>query len=143
MSARRYTLTPVPATPAATRNIMKKKSASSARGAGARWSPAFVKRIRKTHNLSQTALALMTGVGLNTVYLWEKGLTKPRAAARARVEQLAKADSREVAARLRKVGLTEGMKKPGRKPKSAKSAKSAARKAPKSASRKKAARRRK
>jgi DNA-binding transcriptional regulator YiaG len=121
---------------------MKKKSASSARGAAARWSPAFVKRIRKTHNLSQTALALMTGVGLNTVYLWEKGLTKPRAAARARVEQLAKADTREVAARLRKVGLTEGMKKPGRKPKSA-SAKAAGRKAPKAAARKKSARRRK
>ncbi|MDA1259166.1 MAG: helix-turn-helix transcriptional regulator, partial [Planctomycetota bacterium] len=98
---------------------MKKKSASSARGAAARWSPAFVKRIRKTHNLSQTALALMVGVGLNTVYLWEKGLTKPRAAARARVEELAKADPRAVMARLRKVGLTEGMKKPGRKPKSA------------------------
>lgn len=99
---------------------MKKKTAS---GAASRWSSALVKRIRKTHNLSQTALAMMTGVGLNTVYLWEKGLTKPRAAARARVEELARADAREVARRLRKVGLTEGMKKPGRKPKSAAKAK--------------------
>lgn len=97
----------------------------------ARWSPAFVKRIRKTHNLSQTALALMVGVGLNTVYLWEKGLTKPRAAAKARVEELAKADVRDVQRRLRKVGLTEGMKKPGRKPKAlaAKAGKSAKKKA--------------
>lgn len=110
---------------------MKKKSASSARGAAARWSPALIKRIRKSHNLSQTALALMVGVGLNTVYLWEKGLTKPRAAARTRVEALAKADAREVVQRLRKVGLKEGMKKPGRKPKSASAKKAPKRKAAK------------
>ena len=122
---------------------MKNKAASSARGAAARWSPAFIKRIRKTHNLSQTALALMVGVGLNTVYLWEKGLTKPRAAARIRVEELAKADAGEVSRRLRKVGLDEGMKKPGRKPKSAAAKRAPARKPAKAAKRKTGAKRRK
>ncbi len=120
---------------------MKKKSASSTGGKAGRWSSSTVKKIRKAHGLSQTALALMVGVGLNTVYLWEKGLTQPRAAARKRVEELARASGPEVQRALRKVGLNEGMKKPGRKPNSAKKAGASKAKAP--ARRKKAAKRRK
>lgn len=86
------------------------------RAADGRWSPAAVKQIRQRHKLSQTALARMVGVGLNTVYLWEKGLTHPRAGVRARVLKLTKAGGPEVKALLRKAGLKEGMKKPGRKP---------------------------
>lgn len=102
-----------------------KSSAAQARSrtAGGRWSPAVVKQIRKRHQLSQTALARMVGVGLNTVYLWEKGLTHPRAGVRARVLQLAKEGAAEIKARLRQAGLKEGMKKPGRKPKRAAKAK--------------------
>lgn len=91
--------------------------------AGGRWSPSVVKQLRKRHQLSQTALAQMVGVGLNTVYLWEKGQTSPRAGVRARVLQLTKASAPEVKARLRKVGLKVGMKKPGRKPQGARKAK--------------------
>ncbi len=92
--------------------------AAMARGVSAsgRLSPAFVKQIRKRHQLSQTALALMLGVGLNTVYLWEKGITQPRAGARAKIRELSKSGDAEMAKRLRKIGLNEGMKKPGRKP---------------------------
>jgi len=102
-----------------------KSSASQARSraAGGRWSPSLVKQLRKRHQLSQTALARMVGVGLNTVYLWEKGLTNPRAGVKARVLQLSKASAADVKARLRKAGLKEGMKKPGRKPKRAAKAK--------------------
>lgn len=98
-----------------------KSSAVKARSnaAGGRWSPSVVKQLRKRHQLSQTALARMVGVGLNTVYLWEKGLTAPRAGVRARVLLLSKCTEAEVKAGLRKVGLKEGMKKPGRKPKRA------------------------
>ena len=96
-----------------------KSSAAKARNhaAGGRWSPSVVKQLRKRHQLSQTALARMVGVGLNTVYLWEKGLTQPRAGVRARVLRLTRSSAAEVKAGLRKVGLKEGMKKPGRKPK--------------------------
>jgi DNA-binding transcriptional regulator YiaG len=89
---------------------------ASSRSASARWSPSIVKSIRKRNVLSQSALAQMVGVGLNTVYLWEKGVTQPRAGVRARVLELAKANGPEVARRLKKAGLKEGMKKPGRKP---------------------------
>lgn len=118
---------------------MKKKTAT--RPGSARWSPALVKRIRKTHRLSQTALAMMVGVGLNTVYLWEKGLTRPRAGAAARVAELAKASAADVKRRLRKVGLTEGMKKPGRKPKSETAKRGGRAAAARKPARKKAARR--
>lgn len=91
-------------------------SMARSRSAGGRWSPSVVKNIRKRHVLSQTALARMVGVGLNTVYLWEKGLTQPRAGVRARVLELAKVNGAEIARRLKKAGLKEGMKKPGRKP---------------------------
>lgn len=91
--------------------------------AGGRWSPSVVKQLRKRHQLSQTALARMVGVGLNTVYLWEKGQTSPRAGVRAQVLQLTKASALEVKAELRKAGLKVGMKKPGRKPKRAGKAK--------------------
>lgn len=98
-----------------------KSSAAKARSssAGGRWSSSVVKQLRKRHQLSQTALARMVGVGLNTVYLWEKGLTQPRAGVRARVLLLSKCSEAEIKAGLRKVGLKEGMKKPGRKPKKA------------------------
>ena len=102
--------------------MKRKKSAArttARRPAAGRWSPSIVKRIRKRHRLSQTALARMVGVGLNTVYLWEKGLTQPRRAARARVLGLVRAGEAEILGLLRKAGLKEGMKKPGRKPKSA------------------------
>lgn len=79
----------------------------------------LVKQLRKRHQLSQTALARIVGVGLNTVYLWEKGRTQPRAGVRARVQQMTKCNEAQVKALLRKAGLKEGMKKPGRKPKRA------------------------
>jgi DNA-binding XRE family transcriptional regulator len=95
-----------------------KPIAAMARGvsAGGPLSPTFVKQIRNRHQLSQTALALMLGVGLNTVYLWEKGITQPRAGARAKIRELSKSGGAEMQKRLRKIGLKEGMKKPGRKP---------------------------
>jgi transcriptional regulator with XRE-family HTH domain len=80
---------------------------------------AQVKQLRKRHQLSQTALARMLGVGLNTVYLWEKAATQPRAGVRARLLHMTKCSEAEVKALLRKAGLKEGMKKPGRKPKRA------------------------
>lgn len=95
------------------KNVANMARSSSA---SARWSPSIVKSIRKRHVLSQSALAKMVDVGLNTVYLWEKGVTQPRAGVRARVLELARVNGAEIARRLKKAGLKEGMKKPGRKP---------------------------
>ncbi len=81
-----------------------------------------VSTLRKRHRLSQDALSKLLGVGLNTVWSWEKGRSNPRAKAAAEIAALSAATTEEVQARLKAVGLSTGRKKPGRKPGSTKKA---------------------
>jgi len=74
-----------------------------------------VTRLRKQHSLSQGALATLLGVGLNTVWLWEQGRTKPRAKQQEAMAELAGLSEAAMKRRLAKVGLKTGRNKPGRK----------------------------
>lgn len=113
---------------------------------GGTFASSSVAKLRSKHNLSQGSLAKLLGVGLNTVWLWEQGRTRPRAKQLAGLEELAAMSSAGVKRRLTAVGLSTGRNKPGRKPGSTK-AKAAtrtgkkAKKAKKKASPKKAAKR--
>lgn len=93
--------------------------ASSRKAAGADtpgWRMTTVGAVRKTHGLSQNALAKLLGVGLNTVWLWEKGRTVPRVKQREALIEMRQIDKKEMAKRLLAVGLKTGKSKPGRKP---------------------------
>lgn len=95
--------------------------------------------LRKKHNLSQGSLAKLLGVGLNTVWLWEQGRTRPRAKQQEGLEEIANLSGAALKRRLSAVGLDKGRNKPGRKPGSTK-AKLAAQKAAKKTTAKKAKR---
>ncbi|PCJ53443.1 MAG: hypothetical protein COA70_09090 [Planctomycetota bacterium] len=84
--------------------------------------------LRKQHHLSQGSLATLLGVGLNTVWLWEKGRTRPRVKQQEGLDAIAGMSSLQLKRRLTAVGIKEGKSKPGRKPGSTK-AKLAAKKA--------------
>jgi len=107
------------------------KTKASATKTSGDWN-AKVTRLRKKHKLSQKALAMLLGVSLNTVWMWEQGRTSPRAAQASKIEELLALGDTAIKNRLQKVGLSEGRSKPGRKPGKA-SAKKAAKKPAKKA----------
>lgn len=76
--------------------------------------------LRKKHNLSQGSLAKLLGVGLNTVWLWEQGRTRPRAKQQEGLDEIAGLSGLALKRRLAAVGLSTGRNKPGRKPGSTK-----------------------
>ncbi len=127
-------------------SLRREASRGSALGGGDDWSPTRLRELRRRFDLSQTALAKLLGVGLNTVWLWEKGETRPRSKkVLQQVAALEKLTPERMQRKLKSVGLSEGRKKPGRKPGSGKKAggtKKSAKKpaAPKRAKRKPAAR---
>lgn len=86
--------------------------------------PAFrssaVGDLRKQHHLSQSSLAALLGVGLNTVWLWEKGRTQPRVKQQEGLDEIAALSPLQLKRRLTAVGIKEGKSKPGRKPGSTK-----------------------
>ena len=84
--------------------------------------------LRKQHHLSQGSLAALLGVGLNTVWLWEKGRTRPQVKQQEGLDALSAMSALQLKRRLTAAGIKEGKSKPGRKPGSTK-AKLAARKA--------------
>jgi len=90
-------------------------SATKAPKGGGQWA-GKIARLRKTHHLSQKAMALLVGVSLNTVWLWEQGRTSPRAAQASKIQELSGLSAASLKTRLKKVGLQEGRSKPGRKP---------------------------
>jgi transcriptional regulator with XRE-family HTH domain len=72
---------------------------------------------RARHDLSQRAVAELLGVSLNTVWMWEQGRSRPRAAQAEALEELGGLSAAALKRRLKAVGLEEGRAKPGRKPK--------------------------
>ncbi|RMH01392.1 MAG: XRE family transcriptional regulator [Planctomycetota bacterium] len=78
-----------------------------------------ISAIRRRHGLSQASLAKLVGVGLNTVWSWEKGKSTPRRRQLAAIAELRSLGKKEMLERLASVGLESGRKKPGRKPGSA------------------------
>jgi len=80
------------------------------------WSGSTVTGLRKKHQLSQSALAKLLGVGINTVWLWEQNRTSPRVKQQDGIMELVELSALQVRRRLTKVGLVEGRSKPGRKP---------------------------
>ena len=56
--------------------------------------------LRRRLKLTREEFAALTGVSANTVYLWEKGTTSPRATARAALVQLRGIGVREAKHRL-------------------------------------------
>jgi transcriptional regulator with XRE-family HTH domain len=95
----------------------KAVSAPAAAPAGNKraWNGSTVTNLRKSHQLSQNALAKLLGVGINTVWLWEQNRTSPRAKQQEGIAALCELSSLQIRRRLTKVGLTEGRSKPGRK----------------------------
>ena len=81
-----------------------------------RWRKDTIAVLRKRHDLSQAALAKLLGVGLNTVWSWEKGRSNPRSKQLHGIAELRALDKKALAERLEAVGLSSGRKKPGRKP---------------------------
>ncbi len=79
----------------------------------------IVTDVRTKHDLSQSTLAKLVGVGLNTVWLWENGRTCPRMRQQALLEELLALSTLQMKRRLAKIGLKQGRNKPGRKPGSA------------------------
>ncbi|MHC4837857.1 MAG: helix-turn-helix domain-containing protein [Planctomycetota bacterium] len=75
--------------------------------------------LRARHDLSQRAVAELLGVSLNTVWMWEQGRSRPRAAQAEGLEELGGLSAAALKRRLKAVGLEEGRAKPGRKPKAA------------------------
>ncbi len=115
-------------------SLRREASRSSAFGGADDWSPTRLRELRRRFDLSQTALAKLLGVGLNTVWLWEKGETRPRSKAVLRqVAALEKLSPEQMQRKLKSVGLSEGRKKPGRKPGSGKKAGAAKKTAKKTA----------
>ncbi|MDA0667902.1 MAG: hypothetical protein O3A95_10450 [Planctomycetota bacterium] len=76
--------------------------------------------LRKQHHLSQGSLAGLLGVGLNTVWLWEKGRTRPRVKQQEGLDEIANLSAPQLKRRLTAAGIKEGKSKPGRKPGSTK-----------------------
>lgn len=76
--------------------------------------------LRKQHHLSQGSLAALLGVGLNTVWLWEKGRTRPRVKQQEGLDEVANLSALQLKRRLTAAGIKEGKSKPGRKPGSTK-----------------------
>ncbi len=109
-------------------NALKKAVASgapapaeaAAEAPAIRWRKDTVAVLRKRHGLSQAALAKLVGVGLNTVWSWEKGRSAPRQKQLSAIAAIRDLDKAGLAERLTEVGLTAGRKKPGRKPGAAK-----------------------
>ncbi|MFK5956820.1 MAG: hypothetical protein QM477_10290 [Planctomycetota bacterium] len=79
-----------------------------------------VGQLRTQHHLSQGSLAKLLGVGLNTVWLWEKGRTRPRVKQQEGLDSIAAMSPLQLKRRLTAVGLSTGKSKPGRKPGSTK-----------------------
>jgi len=106
-----------------------------------------VGQLRSQHHLSQGSLAKLLGVGLNTVWLWEKGRTRPRVKQQEGLDVIAAMSPLQLKRRLTSVGLSTGKSKPGRKPGSTKAKlaakKSAAKPAKKKVTSKKTARKKK
>ena len=107
------------------KNIQKSESSMSAASGAAQsastssksnWSGSTVTGLRKKHQLSQSALAKLLGVGINTVWLWEQNRTNPRAKQQDGIMDLVELSTLQMRRRLTKVGLAEGRSKPGRKP---------------------------
>lgn len=115
-------------------------AASEPSGAPIRWRKDTIAVLRKRHGLSQAALAKLLGVGLNTVWSWEKGRTNPRAKQLEGIAEIRGLDKTALAEKLDAIGLSSGRQKPGRKP-GAKGAntrkKAAAAKTPRKATKKK------
>ncbi len=81
------------------------------------WRKDSVRSTRRMHNLSQNAFAKLVGVGLNTVWLWEKGRTNPRPKQQEAVLELRGLSEIQLGNRLSGLGLSAGKSKPGRKKK--------------------------
>lgn len=81
-----------------------------------RWRKDTISVLRRRHDLSQQALAKLLGVGLNTVWSWEKGRSTPRRGQLVAIAALRSASKPELMERLSAVGLDSGRGKPGRKP---------------------------
>jgi len=79
-----------------------------------------VGELRKRHKLSQSSLAALLGVGLNTVWLWEKGRTRPHLKQQEGLQEIAGLSPLQIKRRLTAAGIKEGKSKPGRKPGSTK-----------------------
>lgn len=124
-------------------NKVLDQKASPIRAARSTFLSSTVTRLRKQHGLSQGALAKLVGVGLNTVWLWEQGRTKPRAKQEAALTELAGLSALAMKRRLTQVGLQVGRNKPGRKKGSTNAVlakkRSSAKKTAKKATKKKAA----
>lgn len=100
------------------RPVTKKAALPSPQGRGARghWDHRVVEEVRLKHNLSQTSLGALLGVGLNTVWLWEQGRSRPRQGLEDGILELNALSSPAVKRRLSKLGISEGKKRPGRPP---------------------------
>ncbi|MHC4379607.1 MAG: helix-turn-helix domain-containing protein [Planctomycetota bacterium] len=96
-------------------NKVLDKSGSPIRTARSTFRSSTVTKLRKQHGLSQDALGKLLGVGLNTVWLWEQGRTKPRAKQEVAMGELAGLSALALKRRLTAVGLKHGRNKPGRK----------------------------
>jgi DNA-binding transcriptional regulator YiaG len=79
------------------------------------WRKDSVRTTRAKHGLSQQAMAKLLGVGLNTVWLWEKGRNNPRTKQQMAILELRELSAVQLANRLAAVGLGEARKKPGRR----------------------------
>jgi DNA-binding transcriptional regulator YiaG len=79
------------------------------------WRKDSVRTTRSKHGLSQQAMAKLLGVGLNTVWLWEKGRNNPRTKQQMAILDLRELSPVQLANRLTAVGLGEARKKPGRR----------------------------
>ncbi|MDP7062148.1 MAG: hypothetical protein QF489_04340 [Planctomycetota bacterium] len=99
-------------------NVAKGSTTAASKGFSktSTWSHVTVTNLRKRHQLSQNALAKLLGVGINTVWLWEQGRTKPRAKQQDGIRVLEGLSDLQMRRRLTKVGLKAGRSKPGRKP---------------------------
>ncbi len=65
-----------------------------------RFSPKLIARLRKKLDLSRSDMAALVGVNPNSIFLWEKGQTSPRFAAKARLLELRTLGKRGLKKRL-------------------------------------------
>jgi len=96
-----------------------------------RFSPKLIARLRAKLDLSRSEMAALVGVNPNSIFLWEKGQTSPRFAAKAKLLELRSLGKRELKKRLGglkvETGATElaEVKKKTAKPKKQKKVKKA------------------
>ena len=73
-----------------------------------RFSPGLISRLRAKLDLSRTEMAALVGVNANSIFLWEKGQTSPRFAAKARLLELRSLGKRELKKRLAAMKIAKG-----------------------------------